>query len=190
VGPGGTHYYPAFPFTAYSGMKPEDITALFEYLQRVPAVARENRAHELPWYFDLRILNRLWKLFFFTPQLTPAERGEYLVRVLGHCDECHTPRNRLGVLVRDRHLAGNPLGPDGDPVPNITPDRETGIGRWGRSDLIRYLKSGRLPDSDFAGGAMVEVIDDGLRYLDDADIAAIADYLRALPPRPSASGDR
>ena len=181
-GPQGKHYYPVFPFTAYSAMRRDDVAALFAYLRTVPAVAQADLPHDLPWPMRWRFVNRVWKWLFFEPRETPDERGAYLVSALGHCDECHTPRNHFGALDYTRHLIGNPHGPEGDPVPNITPHRKSGIGRWGRSDLVRYLRNGMLPDGDFAGGVMVEVIDEGLSYLEPADIEAIADYLRSLEP--------
>ena len=189
VAPNGTHYYPAFPFTAYSGMKPADVSDLFAYLKSVPPIATASPGHDLPWLFRFRIGNSIWRLLFFDPRAPEADRGEYLVKSLGHCDECHSPRNLLGVIDYARHLRGNPLGPEGASVPNITPDRDTGIGRWGRSDLLRYLRNGMLPDMDFVGGAMVEVIDEGLKFLTDEDREAIADYLRALSPATSEAGD-
>ena len=182
VGPGGIHYYPVFPFTAYSGMKQEDIDALFAYLRAVPAVSQSNRTHDLPWYLQFRIMNRIWKFFFFEPQTKPADRGEYLVKTLGHCDECHTPRGWFGEVNYSLHLTGTNEGPDGEPVPNITPDRETGIGRWGKSELIRYFRNGMLPDRDFVGGLMAEVIDEGLKYLRPEDSEAIANYLKGIEP--------
>lgn len=181
-GPDGIHYYPVFPFTAYSGMRRDDITALFAYLRTVPAVSQPNRAHDVPWYMQNRIVNWIWKLLFFEPQSPVLDRGEYLVKTLGHCDECHTPRNWFGAVDYDAHLTGSAVGPEGDPVPNLTPDRETGLGRWGRSDLVRYLRNGMLPDGDFAGGLMVDVIDEGLNYLSPDDREAIVDYLRDLEP--------
>ncbi len=109
-------------------------------------------------------------------------RGAYLVEHLGHCGECHTPRDFLGAKDEDRKLAGNPKGPDGKKVPNITPDPEDGIGRWRAGDL--NLKTGFRPDGDVAGGAMSGVIEDATAHLSDADRAAIAAYLSSLPPIP------
>ena len=182
VGPNGDHYYPVFPYTTYTRMRSADIKMLFGYLRTVPVVNAPRRDHELKWFMRFRIVNWFWKLLFFKPGNPPSDRGEYLVKALGHCDECHTPRSLVGALDYQRHLTGNKNGPEGNPVPNITPDRETGIGRWGRSDLIRYLRNGVLPDGDFAGGLMVEVVDDGLSYLTRSDTEAIADYLRSLKP--------
>ncbi len=189
VGPGGLHFYPVFPYPSYAGMRDEDVLALQAYLESVPAAAKRNRPHELPWFLRFRIANRLWKLMFHSPRPFPERtdksrqwnRGAYLVNVLGHCGECHTPRNRLGALVRDRHLSGNSSGAEGDSVPNITPDDDSGIGSWSVSELAEYLSSGTLPDGDMAGGAMVEVIDDSLSHLRRTDIDAIVTYLRDIP---------
>lgn len=187
-GPGGVHYYAVFPYTSYSGMRSEDIQALFAYLRSVEPVPQADRPHELRWYLKLGFINRLWKYLFFKPNeppddmSEPVRRGAYLVTVLGHCSECHTPRNFLGIPDEELYLAGTKQGPDGDAVPNITPDRETGIGRWSRATLIRYLTKGMEPGGDFAGGLMVDVIDESLRHLSRPDIEAIVDYLKSIPP--------
>lgn len=194
-GPESVHYYPVFPYPSYAGMHDEDIVALMAYLRSVPAVPRKNLAHELPWYMRFRIVNYVWKLLFHsaTPFASRADksplwnRGAYLVNAVSHCGECHTPRNTFGALIEDRHLAGNPSGPDGDPVPNITPDLEAGIGRWSAHEIAQYLQSGLDPEGDFAGGAMVDVIDQSLSRLSASDIQAIVVYLRDLPARKTPS---
>lgn len=188
-GPDGTHYYPVFPFTSYAAMTRADSDALYAYLMGVVPQAVPSKAHELPWYLRWRLAAWAWQwLFLDTRPFSPApgrseqwNRGAYLVRALGHCGECHTPRGVAGQLLADRHLAGNPLGPDGDPVPSIRPDNE-GIGQWSESEIATYLKSGEDPDFDFAGGLMVEVIDENTSHLTDDDRRAIAAYLKALPP--------
>jgi mono/diheme cytochrome c family protein len=108
-------------------------------------------------------------------------RGAYLVTALAHCGECHTPRNFLGAMRSDQRLAGTPDGPDGQIVPNITPDPATGIGKWDKNDVIELLKTGTTPEQSRIKGAMREVVEDGLKYLNDGDLEAIADYLFAQP---------
>ena len=192
VAPDGRHYYPAFPYTSYTGMTERDALDLKAYLFAQPAVGQPNRAHDLKFPFGFRFLMVPWKVLFFEAGSRvgdPARdakwnRGAYLVAHLGHCGECHTPRNFLGGIDRDRPLAGNPNGPDGKKVPNITPHREAGIGKWRASDITYVLKSGFLPDGDYVGGAMTEVVEEGTSHLNDADRAAIADYLMNLEPFP------
>ena len=115
------------------------------------------------------------------PQLS---RGRYLVDALGHCGECHTPRNWAGVRDRERYLGGNREGPDGERVPNITPDRGDGLGKWDTDDLAYFLESGELPDGDYTGSLMTEVVDNSTSRLTTADREAIAAYLKSLPPLP------
>jgi mono/diheme cytochrome c family protein len=194
LSPNGEHYYPAFPYTAYTGILHEDLLAIKAYLFSLEPVQQPNRLHELPWYVSWRALLTGWKWLNFEPgEFRPDpsrseewNRGAYLVRHLGHCAECHTPRDLTGGLKRQWELAGNPQGPEEEVVPNITPDDTTGIGRWSVSDITYFLESGMLPDGDFAGGAMSAVIDDNTSHLSDEDRKAIAIYLKSLPPLPTA----
>ena len=190
VGPDGRHYFPVFPFTSYTRMRTEDARDLWSYLQTVPAVNQPNRPPELPWYLIRPVAARIWKWLFFDAgefQPDPSRsdewnRGAYLVRALGHCGECHTPRNPWGSVKEDMALSGNPNGPEGDPVPNLTPDRETGLGRWSERDIAWYLETGARPDGDYAGSLMAEVIDNDTSRLAVEDRRAIALYLKTLPP--------
>jgi len=187
--PAGYAYFPVFPYPSYTHMSRSDIHALWTYLRTIPAVDQINRPHDLPWFFG-RIASWFWKLVFFTPspeimdtaKITLKERGEYIATALAHCQECHTPRNPFGVL--DKHLIyiGTQKGPEDSVVPNITPDRETGIGKWHHKDLIDFLKEGSLPDGDYIGGLMAEVVDNGLKYLTTGDVESLAIYLESLPP--------
>lgn len=192
VAPDGRRYFPVFPYTSYAAMREEDARALWAYLSSRPAVDRANRSHELPWYLQLPGAMRLWRLLYFDPrpwQDDPARsaewnRGAYLSEALGHCGECHTPRGPLGSRREAFKYAGTRAGPDGDPVPNITPHREDGIGRWDHDDLVYFFETGMTLEGDYTGGSMAEVIDNGLSELGDADRKAIATYLLGLPPLP------
>ncbi|WP_410345288.1 c-type cytochrome [Thioalkalivibrio sp.] len=188
--PDGRHYYPTFPYTSYTQMQPRDVEALWAFLQsEVEPVARENTPHDLVWYARFRPSLMGWKWLHFEPgtfepdpdQSDDWNRGAYLTNALGHCMECHTPRTRTGGLDLKRIGAGARL-PDGDVAANITPDRETGIGRWAERHIARYLEMGLTRDGDFAGGGMADVIDHGTAHLTDADRRAIAIYIRSLEP--------
>jgi mono/diheme cytochrome c family protein len=190
VSPRGEHYYPSFPYTSYTRLGDGDIAALYAYLRARPAVRRANEPHELPWYLRWRPLLAVWKRLYFEPgayrpvpgRSASWNRGAYLALAAAHCGECHTPRNRLGGFDRERHLAGTREGPEGGVVPNITPDRKTGIGRWRKSDLVTYFEIGMDPDGDFADSLMAEFIDNGLKHLTQADREALAEYLLSVPP--------
>lgn len=190
VAPDGRHYYPAFPYTAFTLIADADLLALKAYIFSLPPAAAPSRAHDLSFPFGFRWLMWVWKWLNFTPgpfvpdpaRSTDWNRGAYLVEGPGHCGECHTPRGFLGGMDRGMAYAGTADGPEGKVVPNITPDGETGIGSWSAVDLTYFLDTGILPDGDVAGGLMDAVIREGTGRLSPEDRSAIAVYLRALPP--------
>ena len=187
--PSGRTYYPAFPYTAYAAMRREDMLDLKAYLDTVAPVAAANRPHELRFPFSVRLFLHPWRWLFFEREAAESDpapderlaRGRYLVETLGHCAECHTPRNMLGAPKRGSHMAGTRYGPGGASVPNITPDAETGIGPWSEADLVFFFRTGFTPAGDDVQGEMREAIDDGLRHLTQEDLEAMAAYLKALP---------
>lgn len=190
VTPDGRAYFPVFPYTSYTGITDEDVADLKAYLFSLPPSPQPNRPHAVKPPFGWRFLVPFWKRLFFTPgPFRPdAERdarwnrGAYVVEALAHCGECHTPRNLLGAMREDMRLAGTRDGPEGGVIPNITPDAETGIGKWSDGDLKSLLTTGMLPDFDFVGGGMGEVVRNTTSRLGAADLEAVIAYLRALPP--------
>jgi len=192
LGPDGQHLYPAFPYTSYQRMPVADLVDLKAYLDTLPADATPNKAHELPFPFSIRRGVGLWKLLYldgetFTPDPSKSDeinRGAYLVQGPGHCNECHTPRNALGGLDRSRSLAGAPDPSGKGTIPNITPGSST-MGDWTAEDIANFLETGMTPDFDSVGGTMVEV-QENMAKLPASDRAAIAAYLKDLPPIASA----
>lgn len=190
ISPDGHPYYPAFPYTSYTRMQLADLVDLKAYLDTVEPVAHEVPEHDLAFPFGFRPLLKAWQMLFFEEGTFKPDpdrsdlwnRGAYLVNGPGHCVECHTPRNAFGALQRDRLLAGTPEGPDGKPVPNITPHPEDGIGSWSRTDLTFALKTAILPDGDALGGAMAAVVDDATSHWTQEDLDAVAEYLLSLEP--------
>lgn len=188
VSPDGRHYYPAFPYTSYSRMRIEDLMDLKAYLDTLPVANDKSVDHMLKFPFNIRLGLGLWKLVNLDPAFVTQEpvddiqlsRGRYLVEGPGHCGECHTPRNWTGGLDNKRWLVGAP-NPDGEGrVPGITPG-EKSLGEWSQSDIDYYLESGFTPDFDTVGGSMVKV-QENMSRLPAADRAAIAAYLKNLPP--------
>jgi mono/diheme cytochrome c family protein len=185
--PGGSHYYPAFPYTSYQRMKLEDVRDLFAYLKTLPPVEGKPRDHDLPFHLKVRRLLGGWNFLFldgqqFKPDPSKSEewnRGAYLVNGPGHCAECHSPRNVFGAIIARERFAGGPDPEGGDGwVPNITP---AGIGDYSQRDIERILETGDMPDGDSVGGAMTAVVDN-VSKISAADRAAIALYLKSLPP--------
>jgi mono/diheme cytochrome c family protein len=186
VSPAGFHYFPAFPYTSYAHARVEDIRDLFAYVKTLPAVSGKVRDHDVPFPFDVRRNIGIWKLTFmdgtpFRPDGARSDRwnrGAYLVNSLGHCAECHSPRNLLGGIVTAQRFAGGP-NPEGEGwVPNIT---QKGLGEWSENDFAYFLETGEMPDGDKAAGSMARVIRN-TSQLSPEDRAAMAEYLKSLPP--------
>ncbi|MEI8394655.1 MAG: cytochrome c [Rhodospirillaceae bacterium] len=186
----GTSLLPTFPFTSYAAIDDADLLDLKAYLMTREPVARPNRPHELKDPFMLRLMMPGWKLLYHKEgplntnpyRSVQWNRGQYLVRALGHCGECHTPRNWSGAFDESRAFSGARRSEGGEWAPNITPDPETGIGKWSDADLLLLLEIGLLPDGDVIGGSMAEVVRNSTSRLTLADRKAILDYLRAVPP--------
>ena len=188
--PNGERLVPVHPFTVFNGMAEEDLKALVAFLRSTPPVNRARPPKKLMPLFESVFLPA-WLAAFAVretpPPVAPTSglaRGEYLVRAVSHCGECHTPRTITQATDNSRFLAGTPKGPEGEAMPNITPDRETGIGGWSEEEIAEYLGSGNKPDGDVAGGLMGEVIDGtfaGYKDLTKADRLAIARYLKSIP---------
>ncbi len=188
VRPDGAHYFPSFPYSSFTKIADADLKDLWAYLRSLPADATASRAHELRFPFSYRFLLRGWKWLFFTPgpsRPDPARsavlnRGAYLVEALGHCGECHTPRNILGGWKKSRYLAGSKL-PEGAAASNLTPTR---LKKIDDKDLKDFLKFGQTPDGDVVGETMGEVIRNTTSQLTPRDLDALVAYLRTLPALP------
>ncbi len=190
----GSWILPVMPYEKYSGMAQEDLKALIAYLRTLKPVKKPTPelkswapfARSLGTSVYLKIFGR----FRRSPTQAPkggAERGRYLVDHVSLCGDCHTPRNRFGVPKQSLYMAGadEKSGPLGEAVPNITPDKETGIGDWKRDDIAELLISGTKPDLDNVQGLMYEVIQGtphGYKDMRKEDALAIADYLKSIPP--------
>ncbi|MGE0684840.1 MAG: cytochrome c [Candidatus Binatia bacterium] len=192
VRPDGSVMSPVMPYPAFNGMSDEDVTDLVVYLRTLPAVARANPPHELSVPLA-SVGMRVWRWFFFSAETPPAraptagiERGRYISEHLAHCQECHTPRTFTGTLDRARDLAGNKDGIDGELTSNITPDLETGIGKWTEDEIVTLLQTGFLPNFDNVQGLMALVIDGvaegGYKDMTQEDAFAVARYLKSVPP--------
>jgi len=187
--PDGAHYFPAFPYPSFTRISDADLGDLWAYLRTLKPAAQPSRPHELGFFYRWRFLVAVWKWLFFTPgPLRPdpgksaaVNRGAYLVQALGHCGECHTPRNFLGAPKKDRSLAGAKLG-ENTSAPNLTPTR---LKRYDDGELKDILKSGLFPDGDVLGDTMSEVVRNTTSKLTPPDLDALVAYLRSLAPLPA-----
>jgi mono/diheme cytochrome c family protein len=186
--PDGKNYFPAFPYTSFTKIVDRDLRDLWAYLRTLAPSPRASQEHQMRFPFGWRFLVTFWKWFFFTPGPFTnlpglsdiANRGAYLVQALGHCGECHTPRNFLGGPKTSRFLAGG-KGPDGKDVANLTPTR---LKKWSDKELQDLLTTGIDPEGDVVAEAMGEVVRNTTSQLTPADLNALIAYLRTLPPIP------
>jgi len=181
VSPQDQHYYPAFPYTAYTKMTDEDLVDLWAYMQTLPASDVASKPHDVGFPFNIRRSVGGWKFLFMSDAYVmdvPAEleRGRYLVEALAHCAECHTPRNAVGALDTARWMGGAPNPSGRGTIPPLTPDELD----WSAADVAYYLESGFTPSFDAVGGHMAAVVENFAK-LSAEDRNAVAAYVKALP---------
>ena len=184
----GSRLYPAFPYASYALLTNDDVLAIRRYLATVPAVKHADRPNTFSFPYNQRWLMTFWGMFF-----TPSEpfrpiaerdpiwnRGAYLVEAAAHCGECHTPRTLMQAMNTRQKFAGGAA--EGWNAYNITSDPVSGVGGWSAQDLGNYLKFGRAVGHGVASGPMAEAVEMSLSKLSASDIAAMAVYLRTVPP--------
>jgi mono/diheme cytochrome c family protein len=186
MGPKHARLYPVMPYPSYTFMPDADVLAIKAYLFSLKPVHARRPAGMLSFPFNQRWLMGIWSAFFnpdrrFEPRMDRTaewNRGAYLVEALGHCGDCHTPRNLLFGLDNRRKFGGEIQ--DGWHAYNITPDHGSGVGDWSAADLAHYLSLGRAEGRGTASGPMGEVVDESLRHLKDGDISAMVGYLKSV----------
>nr|WP_236167233.1 MULTISPECIES: cytochrome c [Pseudomonas] len=192
----GSTLYPAMPYPSYARLTEPDMQALYAYFMKgVTAVQEPNKDTDIPWPLSMRWPLSIWRGVFAPkpehwqplPERDPViDRGAYLVEGLGHCGACHTPRaltmqeKALSAKEGDAFLAGSaPL--EGWVAKNLRGDHKDGLGSWSEAQLVQFLKTGRSDTSAVFGG-MSDVVEHSMQYMSDADLTAIARYLKTLPP--------
>ena len=183
VAPGGRRLYPAMPYPSYAHMSDSDVNALWDYLRTVKPVKNSVNVNQLRFPYNMRVLMRGWNFLFFRPapiadKSKSAEwnRGAYLVNGPGHCAACHAPKNAFGA---DKGaLTGATL--EGWFAPDLTAEHNAGLGSWSRADIVEYLETGRNAHS-LASGPMAEAVENSSSRMREADLIAIAAYLKDLP---------
>lgn len=186
TGRGGQHLFPAMPYTYYTRVTRNDALAIRAFLNTIPAVQHAVKADQLPFPFNVRASLIGWNALFFSPgEFQPVagksekwNRGAYLAEGLAHCGLCHTPKNYLGGDKTTERLRGYAL--QGWFAADLTNDSRRGIGAWSVADIATYLKTGHA-GSSIATGLMAETISNSTSHMTDADLEAIATYLKDEP---------
>jgi mono/diheme cytochrome c family protein len=189
VAPDGSRYYPAFPYPNFTRITREDILAIRAYLGTLAPVSNKAPPPALMFPLNFRVLMRGWNFLFFRPGILDPDqqkgadwnRGRYLVEGLGHCSACHTPKNIFGADKHGQRFAGGRV--DAYFAPRLDGAARSGLKSWSVDDLVEYLQSGRNARSH-AGGLMSEVVVNSTSKMSDADVKAMAVYLKSLPAGP------
>lgn len=187
IAPDGARLYPAFPYASYTLLTDNDALAIKAYLFSLAPVHRETPENTLAFPFNQRWLMRFWSLFYnsderFRPnpsQTAEWNRGAYLAEALGHCGECHTPRNLAQALDNGKKFAGAVTA--GWRAYNITQDDTSGIGSWSAETTAKFLAHGHVEGFGTASGPMGEAVDMSLRHMTPEDIKALVTYLKTVP---------
>jgi mono/diheme cytochrome c family protein len=187
IGRGNTKLYPAMPYASYTYMSDADALAIKAYLFTIKPVHAPSLKNTLAFPFNQRGLMSMWSVLFnsdkrFEPHVDRSaewNRGAYLVEAMGHCGECHTPRNLFFALNNRQKFGGAVQA--GWRAYNITADRSSGVGAWSDADLTHYLSLGHADGRGTASGPMGEAVDESLSHLKPGDIAAMVTYLRSVP---------
>ncbi|MDL2398416.1 cytochrome c [Rhizobium mayense] len=185
--PDGGLLYPAMPFASYTKVTREDSDAIYAYLRSVPAVAQQNRPHDLSFPYNNRSLILGWRTLFFTEgefkqdhdKSAEWNRGAYLVEGLGHCGMCHTPINALGGNSESQAFQGGLIPMQNWYAPSLTSNKEAGLGEWSIEDISDLLQKG-VSKRGVVYGPMADVVYNSLQYLNDADTRAMAVYLKSI----------
>jgi mono/diheme cytochrome c family protein len=207
VAPDGSRYYPAFPYPNFTKLTRDDILAIRAYLSTLTPFRNKPPAPELRWPLNYRGVMRIWNLLFFRPGIFEPDqqksaqwnRGGYLVTGAAHCGACHTPKNMFGADKRGQLYGGGLV--QGWFAPRLDGAERSGLKSWSVDDIVEYLQSGRNGKSH-AAGLMAEAVVNSTSKMSDADVRAIAVYLKDLstgapepvvnppPPAQMADGER
>jgi mono/diheme cytochrome c family protein len=213
IAPDGTHLYPAFPYTEFTKVSGADLHAIYAYLRTLKPVRSTPPQNALSFPFRIRALLAGWNFLylkagrFVSDPAHSAEwnRGAYLVQGLGHCGACHTPRTVLGGERAELALTGGVYRDEIDDevvddritpmdqwtvrawsAPNLTPAR-SGLGAWSIAEIAAYLRTGHNSRAG-AFGPMSKVVGNSTSHLSEADVHAIAVYLKSLPALTQGAG--
>lgn len=192
IGRDGRALYPVFPYTAYTRVDRGDALALFAYLRALRPVRHATPAPLLRFPYGLRLSLATWRALYFRAGVFMPDsrrsaqwnRGAYLVQGLGHCNECHAPRDSLGGLPQGPTLTGGQIPMQNWYAPDLGTRTHGGLEGWSAQDIAALLKTGQSAKGA-AFGPMAEVVAQSTQHLRDEDLQAVAAYLRSLPPRPA-----
>jgi mono/diheme cytochrome c family protein len=195
IGANGERLYPAFPYAAFAGISDEDALAVKAYLFSLPPSVQKNHENEMQFPYNMRFLMSFWNILNFknsgsqsVAQQADLARGAYLADALGHCAECHSPRNLTMGVDSSKYLGGGAV--DGWTAFNLSSSKSEGLGGWTTAELAQYLKTGNVAGKAQAAGPMAEVVENSTSHLSDDDLNALATFIKAVPEQAASGPDR
>ncbi len=188
----GRLLYPVFPYPNYTRITRADSDAMYAWFMAQPRVVQPNKPHALGFPVGTQAALAVWRALYFQPDAHADDatrsaewnRGAYLVEGLGHCNACHSARNALGATISPLDLAGGMIPMQNWYAPSLTAIDEAAVSEWPQQEIVQILKTGISPRG-YVMGPMAEVVQNSTQHLTDADLVAMATYLRSLPPTPS-----
>ena len=185
----GRNLYPAFSYPYYSHVHEADVDAIYDYLRTVPAAAYTPPTNKMGFPFNIRFLVTFWNWLYLKPvefqddpkQTAEWNRGAYIVNGLCHCGACHTPKSLLSGDEYSKALQGGKL--ENYLASDLTGDKHDGLGGWEKQDIVDFLKTG-INGKSSAYGSMIDVVRFSTSKMNNADLNAIATYLKSLPAGP------
>lgn len=183
----GQDMYPVMPYNFFTKVTRADSDAIFAYLRTLKPVRNAVDVNHLNFPFNQRWSMAVWRELYFNAGTYKADptrsaawnRGAYLVEGLGHCSACHSPRNPMGAIEKNKAFTGATI--DGWFALNLTSNMKTGLGDWSVEQIATYLKTGASKAKSTALGPMAEVVHNSLSFMTQSDLSAMAEYLKALP---------
>jgi mono/diheme cytochrome c family protein len=193
----GELLYPVFSYTSFTKVSHDDALAMFAYLQSLPPVHQPAKPLGLDFPYSVRGSLNAWRALYFrvgTYQPDPGKseawnRGAYLVQGLGHCNECHAPRDSLGGMQSNPTLAGGQIPAQNWYAPDLSTQANGGLAGWSEQDIVDLLKTGQSARGT-AFGPMAEVVTRSTQHMQEDDLRAIATYLQSLPARAPMAADQ
>ena len=178
----GQDMYPAMPYDFYTRLARQDSDDIYAWLRTVKPVSNRVDVNQLRFPFNQRWSMAVWRELYFSEGVFKPDaaksaqwnRGAYLVEGLGHCSACHSPRNALGGIEKDKAFTGATI--DGWFALNLTSELHTGLAQWSAQDIATYLKTGAAPGRSTAFGPMALVVKNSTSFLNDADLLAMGVY--------------
>ncbi|WP_199100458.1 cytochrome c [Dyella sp. ASV21] len=196
IGRHGELLYPVFSYTSFTKVTHDDALAIFAYLQSLPPVHQPSKPLGLDFPYSVRNGLKAWRALYFREGTYQADanrsaewnRGAYLVQGLGHCNECHAPRDALGGSQSNPALVGGQIPAQNWYAPDLSMQANGGLAGWSQQDIVALLKTGQSSRGT-AFGPMAEVVAQSTQHMHEDDLRAIAIYLQSLPPRAAPKAD-